>query len=193
MRIPIYQVDAFTQKIFGGNPAAVCPLRSWLPDGILQAIAAENNLSETAFFVRAGEEFELRWFTPLVEIDLCGQVCSESAGTRHLSGTGGQLDFTFGAYRSKGGKAFLCLSSTREARGAVESRIRPLLSEGAITTVPRAMVSYVATEYGMVNLKGMSTWERAEALISIAHPQFQEGLIRAAEQMGIWRRRNRIA
>ncbi len=127
-----------------------------------------------------------------VEIDLFGQVCSESAGTRHVSGTGGQLDFTFGAYRSKGGKAFLCLSSTHETRGTVHSRIRPLLTEGAITTVPRSMVSCVATEYGMVNLKGMSTWERAEALISIAHPQFQEGLIQAAEKMGIWRRRNRV-
>jgi len=74
MRIPIYQVDAFTDRLFGGNPAAVCPLREWLPDEILQAIAAENNLSETAFLLRQGESYELRWFTPAVEVDLCGHA-----------------------------------------------------------------------------------------------------------------------
>ena len=76
MRIPLYQVDAFTDRVFGGNPAAVCPLESWLPDATMQAIAAENNLSETAFFVPLGEsggdDFGLRWFTPTVEIDLAG-------------------------------------------------------------------------------------------------------------------------
>jgi PhzF family phenazine biosynthesis protein len=79
MRIPIYQVDAFTKKIFGGNPAAVCPLKSWLPEKTLQAIAAENNLSETAFFVRTNGTFAIRWFTPLVEIDLCGHATLASA------------------------------------------------------------------------------------------------------------------
>ena len=72
MRIPLYQIDAFTSRPFGGNPAAVCPLESWLEDATLQAIAAENNLSETAYFVRQGEGFELRWFTPVAEIDLAG-------------------------------------------------------------------------------------------------------------------------
>jgi PhzF family phenazine biosynthesis protein len=79
MRIPIYQVDAFTSKIFGGNPAAVCPLPLWLPDPKLQAIAAENNLSETAFFVKKGAAYELRWFTPVLEIDLCGHATLASA------------------------------------------------------------------------------------------------------------------
>jgi PhzF family phenazine biosynthesis protein len=72
--IPIYQVDAFTSRPFAGNPAAVCPLDAWLPDETLQAIAAENNLSETAFFVRQGDRFALRWFTPAVEVDLCGHA-----------------------------------------------------------------------------------------------------------------------
>jgi PhzF family phenazine biosynthesis protein len=72
--IPIYQVDAFTRRPFAGNPAAVCPLEAWLPDETLQAIAAENNLSETAFFVRQGDRFALRWFTPAVEVDLCGHA-----------------------------------------------------------------------------------------------------------------------
>jgi acyl-CoA hydrolase len=128
-----------------------------------------------------------------VEIDLFGQVCSESSGTRHISGTGGQVDFTYGAYRSKGGKAFLCMSSTYDKTGKPASRIKPLLTEGAIVTVPRSFVSYLVTEYGMVNLKGMSTWQRAEAIISLAHPAFREELIAAAAKMGIWRRSNRVA
>jgi predicted PhzF superfamily epimerase YddE/YHI9 len=74
MRLPIYQVDAFTDSLFGGNPAAICPLEKWLPDATMQAIAAENNLSETAFFVREGEGYALRWFTPTVEVDLCGHA-----------------------------------------------------------------------------------------------------------------------
>jgi PhzF family phenazine biosynthesis protein len=74
MKIPIFQVDAFTSKVFSGNPAAVCPLDYWLDDGQLQSIAAENNLSETAFFVNRGEYYQLRWFTPQTEVDLCGHA-----------------------------------------------------------------------------------------------------------------------
>lgn len=74
MKIPLYQVDAFTARLFAGNPAAVCPLDAWLPDAVMQAIAAENNLSETAFFVPKGNEYALRWFTPAVEVDLCGHA-----------------------------------------------------------------------------------------------------------------------
>jgi predicted PhzF superfamily epimerase YddE/YHI9 len=74
MRLPIYQVDAFTDNLFGGNPAAICPLDAWLPEATMQAIAAENNLSETAFFVREGDGYALRWFTPTVEVDLCGHA-----------------------------------------------------------------------------------------------------------------------
>jgi PhzF family phenazine biosynthesis protein len=74
MRLPLYQVDAFTDSVFGGNPAAVCPLTAWLPDAIMQAIAAENNLAETAFFVPEGGDYALRWFTPTVEVDLCGHA-----------------------------------------------------------------------------------------------------------------------
>ena len=74
MRIPLYQVDAFTSRLFGGNPAAVCPLTEWLPEATMQAIAAENNLAETAFFVPQGEGYLLRWFTPTVEVELCGHA-----------------------------------------------------------------------------------------------------------------------
>jgi PhzF family phenazine biosynthesis protein len=79
MQIPIYQVDAFTSELFRGNPAAICPLQEWLPDEQLQSIALENNVSETAFFTRDGEHYKLRWFTPAVEVDLCGHATLASA------------------------------------------------------------------------------------------------------------------
>lgn len=79
MRIKLYQVDAFTTRIFGGNPAAVCPLDAWLDDDLLQAIAAENNLSETAFFVKTVHGFHLRWFTPVAEVNLCGHATLATA------------------------------------------------------------------------------------------------------------------
>lgn len=79
MLIPIYQVDAFTDEAFKGNPAAIMPLESWLDDALLQSIAMENNLSETAFFVADGEGFELRWFTPVLEVDLCGHATLAAA------------------------------------------------------------------------------------------------------------------
>ena len=125
-----------------------------------------------------------------VDIDLYGQVNAESAGTRPISGAGGQLDFVLGAYLSKGGKSFICLSSTFTDRsGQMHSRIRPTLAEGSICTDTRCNTMYVVTEYGMVNLKGLNTWERAEALISVAHPDFREELIQAAEKQKIWKRR----
>lgn len=74
MKIPIYQIDAFTGMLFKGNPAAVCPLSEWLEDGLMKNIASENNLSETAFFVKKQDEYELRWFTPEAEVDLCGHA-----------------------------------------------------------------------------------------------------------------------
>ena len=126
-----------------------------------------------------------------VDVDLFGQVNAESAGIKHISGTGGQLDFVLGAYLSKGGKSFICLSSTIMGKdGQLKSRIVPTLTQRTITTDPRSAVHYLVTEYGMVNLKGDSTWQRAEKMISIAHPDFREDLIQQAEKMGIWRRRN---
>ena len=127
-----------------------------------------------------------------IDLDLFGQVNAESAGLKHISGTGGQLDFVMGAYLSKGGKSFICMSSTVTGKdGTVKSRIVPTLTPGSICTDPRSCVHYIVIEYGMVNLKGLSTWERAEALISIAHPDFREQLIQDAEKMHIWRRSNK--
>ena len=127
-----------------------------------------------------------------VDIDLFGQVNAESAGIKNISGAGGQLDFVLGAYKSKGGKSFICISSTfKNKQGEVQSRIRPTLANGSIVTDTRANTMYVVTEYGMVNLKGLSSWQRAEALIGIAHPDFRDDLIKEAEKMHIWRRSNR--
>jgi acyl-CoA hydrolase len=114
------------------------------------------------------------------QMDLQGQVASESDGHRHLSGTGGQLQFVRGAYASKGGKSFICLSSTYEKKGERRSRIVFTLTPGNIVTTPRSDVMYVVTEFGMANLKGKSVAERAKAIIALAHPDFREQLERQA-------------
>lgn len=127
-----------------------------------------------------------------VEVDIYGQVSSESTKFRHLTGTGGQLDFVMGAYLSNGGKSFICLSSTFKTKeGETKSRIIPALHRGSIVTDPRTTTHYVVTEHGKINLKGMSNWQRTEALISIAHPDFHEELIAEAEKMKVWRRTNK--
>ncbi len=113
-----------------------------------------------------------------VNLDLFGQVNAESTGTKPISGAGGQLDFVLGAYLSKGGKSFICCSSTFTTKdGELKSRILPTLDPGSIVTDTRANIHYLVTEYGKVNLKGLSTWEKAEAIISVAHPNFRELLI----------------
>lgn len=127
-----------------------------------------------------------------VDLDLFGQISSESSGTKQISGAGGQLDFVLGAYLSKGGKSFICCSSTfTDKQGVMHSRIRPTLANGSIVTDTRANTHYIVTEYGMVNIKGLSSWAKAEAIISIAHPDFRDELIREAEKMHIWRRSNK--
>ncbi len=127
-----------------------------------------------------------------VEIDLSGQVCSETAGPKIISGSGGQLDFVEGAYNSKGGKSFICLPSTyTDKEGMLHSRIKGMMTLGSVITDTRAGVQYVVTEYGKVNLKGMSSWQRAEALISIAHPDFRDELIAEAKELKIWRKKNK--
>ncbi|MEM8543000.1 MAG: PhzF family phenazine biosynthesis isomerase, partial [Cyanobacteria bacterium P01_H01_bin.119] len=87
MKLPIFQVDAFTDEVFGGNPAAVCPLEHWLPDDLMQRIALENSVAETAFFILLDESFEIRWFTSEIEMDLCGHATLATAHViaRHLN------------------------------------------------------------------------------------------------------------
>ncbi|WP_294025384.1 acetyl-CoA hydrolase/transferase C-terminal domain-containing protein [uncultured Megasphaera sp.] len=128
-----------------------------------------------------------------IAVDLYGQVCSESSGTRQISGTGGQLDFVTGAYAADHGKAFLAMPSSRvDKKGVRHSNILPKFTAGDIITTPRTQAPYMVTEYGVANLSGLATWQRAEALINIAHPDMREDLIKAAEAQRIWRRSNKI-
>ena len=128
-----------------------------------------------------------------LKADLYGQVSSESAGTRQISGTGGQLDFVTGAFLSRGGNAFLTMHSTfTDRQGKLCSNIVPKFTEGDIITVPRSQSPCIVTEYGAAFMPGKTVWERAEALINIAHPDFRDELVKAADAQHIWRRSNRI-
>jgi acyl-CoA hydrolase len=124
-----------------------------------------------------------------LQVDLYGQTASEALGTRQISGAGGQGDFMIGAAKSTGGKGFICLRSTRTIGDKVFSRIVPDIQ--GITSVPRSWAFWVVTEFGKVCLKGKTSWAIAEDLISIAHPDFREDLIKAAETKGIWRKSNK--
>jgi acyl-CoA hydrolase len=119
------------------------------------------------------------------QMDLQGQAASESSGHRHISGTGGQLQFIRGAYAAEGGKSFVCMSSTYERNGERTSRVVLNLTPGNISTAPRSDMMFVVTEFGMVNLKGRSVPERAAAMISIAHPDFRDELDREARANGL--------
>lgn len=118
-----------------------------------------------------------------LEVDFFGQVAAESLGTKHISGSGGQVDYVRGAVMSEGGKSFIALPST--ASGGKVSRIKPTLTEGAIVTTPKNDVDYIVTEYGVAKLRGKSLRERTEALISIAHPDLREELTEAAKKRNI--------
>ena len=126
-----------------------------------------------------------------IAVDLYGQICAESVGLRQISGTGGQLDYVTGAAMARGGKAFICMHSFFiDKKGERHSNIVPHF-QGDIVTDPRSQAYYIVTEQGVVNLVGRTTWERAEMLISIAHPDFRDQLIAAADRQGIWRRSNK--
>lgn len=127
-----------------------------------------------------------------IAIDLFGQITAESSGLRHISGTGGQLDFIAGASISIGGKAFICMKSVFEdKKGEMHSNIVPYF-QGDIVTDPRSQDHFIVTEYGIINMAGKSTWERTEMLVSIAHPKFRDDLIKAAEKQKIWRKTDRL-
>lgn len=126
-----------------------------------------------------------------IDVDLFGQINSESSGLRQISGTGGAVCFALGAFRSTGGKGFMCMTSTFSKGDQMFSRIRPTLEPGSTVTINRGMAPSIVTEYGIAVLKGKALWQRAEALISIAHPDFREELIKSAQEMGIWRKSNK--
>mgnify|MGYP000776359510 CR=1 FL=1 len=118
-----------------------------------------------------------------LEVDLMGQVCAESVGTKHMSGSGGQIDYVRGACQSRGGKSFIAFSST--AKGGSISKIKPILTPGAVCTTSKNDVDYIVTEYGLAKLRGRSLAERAKQLIAIAHPDFRDELRFEAKQRGI--------
>ena len=174
-----YAFGAGTQKLYDfldGNPACMSAPVDYTND--VRTISQLDNFMS---------------INNAVDLDLFGQVNAESAGVKNISGAGGQLDFVLGAYLSKGGKSFICCSSTfmDKKTGQLQSRIRPTLANGSIVTDTRANIHYLVTEYGLVNLKGLSTWQKAEAIISVAHPDFRDQLIADAEKMHIWRRSNK--
>lgn len=118
-----------------------------------------------------------------LEVDLMGQVCAESVGTKHMSGSGGQIDFVRGACQSKGGKSFIAFTST--AKGGTISKIKSILTPGAVCTTSKNDVDYIVTEYGVAHMRGRSLGERAKQLIAIAHPDFRDELSFEAKQRGI--------
>ena len=174
----VYAFGAGTKKLYdylNNNPACMSAPVDYTND--VRTIAALDNFMS---------------INNAVDLDLFGQVNAESAGIKHISGAGGQLDFVLGAYLSKGGKSFICCSSTfKNKAGELQSRILPTLNQGSIVTDTRANLHYLVTEYGKVNLKGLATWQKCEAIISVAHPQFRDELIANAEKMHIWRRSNK--
>lgn len=171
----VYSFAAGSKKLYDfidNNPTCCCAPVEWVNNC--------TNIAEINKFVSINS---------CIGVDIYGQVCAETAGYQQISGTGGQLDFVIGAYRSNGGKSFLCLPSTRVLKnGQRVSLISPVLPPGSVVTTPRSCTGFIVTEYGAANLKGKSTWERAEMLINIAHPDFRDELIREAEKMGIWKR-----
>lgn len=118
-----------------------------------------------------------------VEVDLFGQVCAESVGTKHMSGSGGQIDYVRGACQSRGGKSFIAFTST--AKGGTISKIKPILTPGAVVTTSKNDVDYIVTEYGVAHMRGRSLGERARQLIAIAHPDFRDELTYEAKKRGI--------
>lgn len=128
-----------------------------------------------------------------LEVDIFGNVSSESIGFKQISATGGQLDYHYASNRSKNGKGFLCLPSTKPQKdGSIASNIVVSFQPGTQVTVPANITNYIVTEYGVANLKGLPTWARVEALINLAHPDFREDIIKAAEKARIWRASNKI-
>jgi acyl-CoA hydrolase len=163
-----------TKKLYefvNNNPATVFMRGSWVNDPYV-----------------IGHNFKQVSINTTLEVDLTGQVCSESIGYRHFSGTGGQADTAIGAQMTEGGKSFIALYSAADVKQEDGSRktiskITPMLTPGANVTLHRGNVDFIVTEYGAVRLKGAPVKERARRLISIAHPDFRDTLREQAERL----------
>ncbi len=167
MKLPLYQVDAFTDLPFGGNPAAVCPLDAWLPDALLQQIAAENNLAETAFYVQKADHYALRWFTPTVEVDLCGHATLAAA---------------FVLYELQGYAAPELAFETRSGRLTVVRQGSRLVMDFPADTLAPAELS-VAVRAGLGDVQPVETFRgnsdylvvlESEAELLALHPDFRQ-------------------
>ncbi len=183
-RLSIHNGQGMTGVLFGSQT-----LYDWVDDNpeVVAAPLEYVNGLETL-----GQIKDLISINNCIAVDLNGQISSESSGPRQISGTGGQLDFVTGSVMAPNGKAFICLTSTfKDKQGQLHSRIVSDFN-GDIITVPRTQAYYIVTEFGAVNLAGRSLWERAERLISVAHPDFRDELIKKAEERHIWRRSNKI-
>ena len=119
-----------------------------------------------------------------IQVDLTGQICSESIGPRQFSGTGGASDFAYGAFHSKGGRGIIALAST--AKGGTVSKIQPTLTPGAVVSISRNIVDYVVTEYGIAKLRDRTVRQRVENLIAVAHPDFRAELRKQADALMLW-------
>ena len=150
-----------------GNENVILRRSSWVNDPFV--IAQNDNLVS---------------INTAIQVDLTGQVCSESIGTRQYSGTGGAFDFAYGARRSKGGRGIIAISST--AKGGSVSKIQPVPDIGAVVTIPRNVSDYIVTEYGIARMRDRTVRERVDALIAIAHPDFRAELRRQADRYGLW-------
>jgi len=165
-------------KIIAGFILGTRRLYEWVDDNPLIELHPTEYVNDP--FVIAQNERQVA-INSAIEVDLTGQVCADSIGPRLYSGVGGQLDFIYGASRSKGGVPIIALPST--AKGETISRIVPMLREGAGVVTTRNHVRYVVTEYGVADLYGKTIRQRAQALINIAHPKFREELTRAAKAL----------
>jgi PhzF family phenazine biosynthesis protein len=179
MQIPIYQVDAFTSRVFGGNPAAVCPLDAFLPDAVMQSIGNENNLSETAFLVANGDRYHLRWFTPENEIDLCGHATLASA---HIVFTHLRPDLQQVAFDTKSGELIVkkqasgLLSMDFPSRppepGASDSKLRQALGgkAGAILVSRDYLVVYETEEEVRALKPDMNALAQMDRMVIVTAP-----------------------
>lgn len=165
-------------------------LYDWVDKNIA---VASNSVNFVNNVQRIGQIDNMISINQALQVDLYSQVSAESNGFKQVSGNGGMSDFVQGAFWSKGGRSFICLPSTHTMKdGTWVSNIVPSFENGSITTITRHMVQFIVTEYGAVNLKACATWERAEKLISISHPDFRDDLIKEAQNRKIWRRTNKI-